>query len=67
VKILEQKMMAGKGAKVVVNYASSITDANKVVNEITENGGRAIAIQGEVSNSEDVKRLLRQPKKRLDS
>jgi 3-oxoacyl-[acyl-carrier protein] reductase len=63
------KMMSGEGAKVVVNYASSKTDADKVVNEITENGGTAIAVQGDVSKSDDVKRIFEETQKaygRLD-
>ena len=41
------KQLGAAGAKVVVNYASSKADADKVVTEITSNGGTAIAIQGD--------------------
>src|ERR1035437_1731595 len=57
------KMMSAEGAKVVVNYASSKTDADNVVNEITKNGGTAIAVQGDISKFEDVKHLFEETKK----
>jgi 3-oxoacyl-[acyl-carrier protein] reductase len=57
------KLMGAEGAKVVVNYASSKIDADKVVSEITNNGGTAIAIQGDITKSEDVKRLFEDTKK----
>lgn len=49
---------ASEGAKVVVNYASSKSDADKVVKEITAAGGKAVAIQGNVADATDVKRLF---------
>ena len=49
---------AAEGAKVVVNYASSKEGADKVVKTITDNGGIAIAVQGDVSNESDVSRLF---------
>jgi len=52
------KFFAAEGAKVVVNYASSIEGANKVVEEITANGGTAISVQGDVSKEADVIRLF---------
>jgi 3-oxoacyl-[acyl-carrier protein] reductase len=63
------KKMGLAGAKVVVNYSSSLADADSVVTEITKNGGTAIAIQGDVSSSKDVTRLFEETKKaygRLD-
>jgi len=56
------KQLGAAGAKVVVNYASSKADADKVVAEITNSGGTAIAIQGDVSNSKDVIRLFEKTK-----
>ncbi|AQX55382.1 glucose-1-dehydrogenase [Priestia flexa] len=44
--------------KVVVNYRSKSEDAQKVVEEIKQNGGEAIAVQADVSKEEDVKRLI---------
>jgi len=57
------KQMGTAGAKVVVNYAASQADADRVVSEITKNGGTAIAIQGDVSKSKDVTRLFEETKK----
>jgi len=52
------KHLAAAGASVVVNYASSQAGADQVVAEITAAGGRAVAIQGDVSRPEDIKRLV---------
>src|ERR1700730_4613763 len=52
------KHFAAEGAKVVVNYASSKESADKVVKDITDNGGIAIAIQADVSKEADVNRLF---------
>jgi len=52
------KSLAVAGASVVVNYASAKAGADQVVEEITANGGKAIAIQGNVSNTDDITRLF---------
>jgi 3-oxoacyl-[acyl-carrier protein] reductase len=52
------KQLAEAGAAVVVNYSSSKEGAEKIVDEIVKNGGRAVAIQGNVSSAEDVERLF---------
>jgi 3-oxoacyl-[acyl-carrier protein] reductase len=52
------KHFAAAGAKVVVNYALSREGADRVVKEITDNGGMAIAVQADVSNEADVIRLF---------
>lgn len=57
------KSLAAAGAAVVVNYASSKEGADKVVAEITKQGGKAIAVQGDVSKSADVRRLFDATKK----
>ncbi len=57
------KHFAAAGAKVVVNYASSKESADKVVKEITDNGGTAIAVQADVSKEADVTRLFEETKK----
>ena len=54
---------AAEGAKVVVNYVSSKEAADNVVNEITNKGGIAIAVQADVSNEVDVTRLFDETKK----
>lgn len=53
---------AAEGAKVVVNYASSKEDADKVVKSITDKGGIAISVQGDVSKEADVTRLFEETK-----
>ncbi|OPA86355.1 oxidoreductase [Pseudomonas fluorescens] len=45
-------LFAAEGASVVVNYASSKSDADKVVAGILTCGGKAIAVKGDVSNAE---------------
>lgn len=50
--------LAAEGANVVVNYASSGTAAEQVVTEIAEAGGKAIAIQADVSKFEQVEALV---------
>jgi 3-oxoacyl-[acyl-carrier protein] reductase len=57
------KGLAKEGAAVVVNYASSKEGADRVVAEITSKGGKAVAVQGDVSNAADVKRLFAETKK----
>src|SRR4029077_21143449 len=57
------KHLALEGASVVVNYASSKTDADKVVDEITKRGAKAVAIQGNVAKKADVERLFAASKK----
>lgn len=52
------KLFAKEGAKVVVNYARSSDSADSIVEEIIKNNGQAIAVQADVSKSEDVKRLI---------
>ncbi len=57
------KHFADEGAKVVVNYASSKEAADKVVKQITGNGGTAISVKADVSNEADVARLFEETKK----
>jgi 3-oxoacyl-[acyl-carrier protein] reductase len=54
--------LAAEGASVVVNYASSKAGADAVVKRITEQGGKAIAVQADVAKPEDIKRLFAQTK-----
>jgi 3-oxoacyl-[acyl-carrier protein] reductase len=63
------KALAAEGAAVVVNYASSKEGADRVVEEIVKSGGKARAVQGDVSKSSDVQHLFAETKKefgRLD-
>src|SRR5215813_12958160 len=57
------KAFAAEGASVVVNYASSKEGADKVVKDITAKGGKAIAVQADVSKEADVQRLFAETKK----
>jgi 3-oxoacyl-[acyl-carrier protein] reductase len=50
--------LAADGFGVVVNYAGNATKAEEVVNEITGSGGRAIAIQADIANSDEVQKLF---------
>jgi 3-oxoacyl-[acyl-carrier protein] reductase len=52
------KALGAAGAAVVVNYASSKAGADRVVDEIIGNGGKAVALQGDVAKAADVKRLF---------
>lgn len=63
------KQLAVAGAAVTVNYASSKEGANRVIDEITKRGGKAIAVQGDVAKKKDIERLFAETKKafgRLD-
>lgn len=55
--------LAAEGAIVVVNYASSKNGADAVVARISQEGGKAIAIQADVSKPEDIQRLFSKIKK----
>src|ERR1700730_11400077 len=57
------KEFAAEGASVVVNYASSKSDADKVVDEITKRGGKAVAVQGNVAKKAEIERLFAGAKK----
>jgi 3-oxoacyl-[acyl-carrier protein] reductase len=57
------KSLAAAGAAVVANYASSREGADRVVAEITKAGGKAIAVQGDMSKSADVEHLFGETKK----
>jgi 3-oxoacyl-[acyl-carrier protein] reductase len=52
------KEFATQGASVVVNYASAKQDADRVVDEISKSGGKAIAIQCNVTKKSEVERIF---------
>ena len=52
------KSLGAAGASVVVNYASSKSGADTVVNAITKAGGKAIAVQGDVSKPADAQAII---------
>jgi 3-oxoacyl-[acyl-carrier protein] reductase len=55
--------LAAAGAAVVVNFASSRAGAEAVVGRIRQAGGKAVAVQADVSKLEDVRRLFAETKK----
>jgi len=61
------KALGKAGAAVVVNYASSKEGAERVVKEIKQSGGSAIAVQGDVAKAGDVRRLFEESKKAFGS
>jgi len=61
--------LAEAGFDVLVNYNASASEADEVVGRIEDLGQRAVSVQGDVSNSEDVEevaRVLRDRFGRLD-
>jgi len=57
------RALGAAGASVVVNYASDKAGAEKAVADIKAKGGKAVAVQGDVSKSADVKRLFEETRK----
>jgi len=57
------KAFAAEGASIVVNYASAKRDADRLVDEISKRGGKAVAIQGNVSKKAEVERLFAETEK----
>lgn len=56
------KELASCGAMTIINYHSSARDAEYVVNEIQDAGGRAVAIQADVAQRTDIINLFSQVK-----
>ncbi len=52
------KTLAANGASVVVNYASSKSGADSVVEAIKSAGGKAVAVQGDVSKAAEAKAIV---------
>lgn len=50
--------MAEEGAKVVLNYFDNEADAQETLNIIRDAGGEAIAVQGDMTKADDVKKLF---------
>ncbi len=51
-------LLAAAGAKTIINYANDDAAANDIVNQIKSAGGEAIAVQADVSNTEQVATLF---------
>ena len=52
-------LLAKEGAEVIINYSSSLENANKVVSEINSFGGKAYPIQADISNENSVNELVK--------
>ena len=59
--------LARAGARVAVNYKTRAADAEAVCAEIRSRGGHAVAVQADVSISNDVAEMVRQVKSQLGS
>ncbi|MGA9212422.1 glucose 1-dehydrogenase [Kaistella sp.] len=61
------KSMAESGAQVVINYpfAGAVDQANTVLKEITDNGGKGIVYQCDVSKEEEVVKMFQDVVKEL--
>ncbi len=55
--------LAAAGAKVVVNYFNSEADGNATVAAITDAGGEAIAVRGDMTSKADVDNLVAETRK----
>lgn len=51
--------LAQLGASIVINYRSSAKEAEEVISEIRNNGGKAEMVQGDVSSFEDSEKVIK--------
>ncbi|MGE4284295.1 MAG: SDR family NAD(P)-dependent oxidoreductase, partial [Clostridia bacterium] len=51
--------LAREGANIVINYSTSSANAEKIVQEISDNGGKAIACRGDVRNINEVEDIVK--------
>jgi len=58
--------LADEGASIVVNYSTSKEAAEKVVESIVRKGGKAIAVQGSMTNQKDINRLFTEARKAFE-
>jgi 3-oxoacyl-[acyl-carrier protein] reductase len=54
--------LAQEGAKVVINYHSNLANAEETLKQITDNGGEAIIVKGDVTKSAEVAELIEKAK-----
>lgn len=52
-------LLAKEGAEVIINYSSSLENANKVVSEINSFGGKAYPLQADISDENSVNELIK--------
>lgn len=60
------RQLAAEGASVVVNYSSSKEGAERVVADITRSGGKAVAVQANISQPADIERLFAETRNAFD-
>jgi 3-oxoacyl-[acyl-carrier protein] reductase len=60
------RQLAAEGAAVVVNYASSKQGADRVVADIVRGGGRAVAIQADMTKPDQIERLFAEAQRAFD-
>lgn len=59
------RLAAARGYAVAINYLSDAESANKLVQEISQSGGRAAAIQADMGNEPDILQLFKYAEKAL--
>jgi 3-oxoacyl-[acyl-carrier protein] reductase len=59
------RQLAAAGAAVVVNYSSSKDAADRVVADITAQGGKAAALHANIANEADVQRLFAETREKF--
>jgi 3-oxoacyl-[acyl-carrier protein] reductase len=59
------RLLAAHGATVAINYLSNREAGERVVNEIQQNGGRALLLQGDVTVQSEAERVVRQAQQEL--
>lgn len=52
-------LLAEQGAKVIINYLRSQEKAQELERHINETGGKALAIQGDITNYKDVQKIIK--------
>jgi 3-oxoacyl-[acyl-carrier protein] reductase len=60
------RQFAAEGAAVVVNFASSKQGADRVVADIVRGGGKAVAVQADMSKPDQIERLFGEAKRAFD-
>jgi 3-oxoacyl-[acyl-carrier protein] reductase len=60
------RQLAAEEAAVVINYSSSKAGADRVVADIVQQGGRAIAVQANLANPADIQRLFSETRLAFD-
>jgi NAD(P)-dependent dehydrogenase (short-subunit alcohol dehydrogenase family) len=59
------RLAGARGYAVAVNFSTGRAEAKKVVGDIESGGGRAVAIQGDVSREEDIVRMFEMAEREL--